>query len=219
MENNMKGFAIGVTLISFIMLFGFVYLLGKSTPSQEDNASILSIDNDDWVYGNRDSKVVLVEYADYECEACAAASPMVETIKAEYKDKIAFVVRYFPLPGHQYSKQSAYAVESAGKQGKYWEMNKLMFQNQIDWSGNPKSDEIFRGYAQDLGLNIEQFNADSDSAQTKEKVENDLKSGKDLNIQGTPTFFLNGRKIPTPRNIESFRKLLDEEIKKSSSTE
>lgn len=215
----MKGFAIGVTLISFIMLFGFVYLLGKSTPSQEDNASILSIDNDDWVYGNRDSKVVLVEYADYECEACAAASPMVETIKAEYKDKIAFVVRYFPLPGHQYSKQSAYAVESAGKQGKYWEMNKLMFQNQTDWSGNPKSDEIFRGYAQDLGLNIEQFNADTSSVQTKDRVDHDLKSGKDLNIQGTPTFFLNGRRIPTPRNIEAFRNLLDEEIKKSSTTE
>lgn len=205
-----------ILLIPFLMVVGLVYLVNNS---QKDDISVLNIDNDDWVYGKKDSKTVLVEYLDYECEACASVSPMVNTIKEEYKDRIAFVVRYYPLPSHRYSKQSAYAVESAGKQGKYWEMNKLMFENQSEWSGNPKSDEIFRSYAQDLGLNIEQFDSDSVSAQTKERVEHDLKSGNSLNIQGTPTFFLNGRKINTPRNLDSFRTVLDEEIKKSNTTQ
>lgn len=212
----MKTFIAVITLISLFILFGFISFLDKSTPSQDVIASILNIDNDDWVFGNKDSKVVLVEYLDYECEACARVSPMVEAVKEEYKEKVAFVVRYFPLPGHQYSKQSAYVVEAAGQQGKYWEMSKLMFNNQSKWSGNPKSSGIFENYAFDLGLNMEQFNSDITSVQIKERVAHDLKGGKELSIQGTPTFFLNGQKINTPQDISNFRTILDAEIKRLS---
>lgn len=112
-------------------------LAGKPVvPSVDGNVTIPNtITADDWVKGKKDSKVVLVEYSDFQCPACAAYFPMVEQVMDEYKDKVAFVYRHFPLISiHPYAEPMARASEAAGKQGKFWEMYQLIFKNQTAWS-------------------------------------------------------------------------------------
>lgn len=112
-------------------------LAGKPVvPSTEGNATIPNVVTaDDWVKGKKDSQVILVEYSDFQCPACAAYFPMIERVMDEYKDRVAFVYRHFPLTGiHPYAETMARASEAAGKQGKFWEMYQLIFKNQSVWS-------------------------------------------------------------------------------------
>lgn len=139
---------------------------------------------------------------------------MVKRLSEEYKDRVKFVVRYFPLPGHQNSMTSASAVEAAGKQGKYWEMHDIVFENQRDWGEKQNATpEIFEGYAKQLGLNFTKFQQDVTSQEVKNRIERDKNTGTKLGIQGTPTFFLNGKKIENPRGYEEFKKMLDDALK------
>lgn len=178
-----------------------------TTPKSESS----TVATDDWIKGNKDSKVVLVEYLDFECEACGAYYPVMKRLSEEYKDDVKFVVRYFPLPGHKNSMTSASAVEAAGRQGKYWEMHDIVFENQRDW-GEKKvaTPEIFEEYAKQLDLDLTKFQQDVTSQEVKNRIERDKNNGIKLGIQGTPTFFLNGKKIENPRGYEEFKKILDD---------
>lgn len=170
----------------------------------------LTVVSDDWVKGNKEEVVTLVEYLDFECEACGAYYPVVKRLSLEYKDRVKFVTRYFPLPGHKNSMTSASAVEAAGKQGKYWEMYDIVFENQKDWGENQSATpEIFERYAKKLGLDLVKFQQDVASQEVKNRIERDKNTGTKLGIQGTPTFFLNGKKIENPRGYEEFKKILD----------
>jgi len=124
---------------------------------------------------------------------------------------VKFVVRYFPLPGHKNSMTAASAVEAAGKQGKYWEMHDVVFENQRDWGEKQiATPVIFEGYAKQLGLDLTKFQQDVISQEVKSRIERDKNTGTTLGIQGTPTFFLNGIKIENPRGYEEFKKILDD---------
>ncbi len=174
---------------------------------------LLQIAPDDWIKGNKEAKITVIEYLDFECEACGAYYPLVKRLSEEYGDRVAFISRYFPLPGHKNSMTAARAVEAAGKQGKYWEMYDTLFQDQKSWSEKPKADaKIFEGYAEKIGLDMEVFKKDVDSKETKERIERDRKAADKLEAEGTPTFFLNGGKIENPRGYEDFKSLLEKEL-------
>jgi protein-disulfide isomerase len=125
----------------------------------------------------------------------------------EFGDKIAFVYRHFPLPYHQQADLAARTAESAGKQNKFWEMTDLLFTNQTAWADKNDAREKFISYAQSLGLDLNRFESDLDSAELKKEVENDYLSGAAI-VNSTPTFFLNGKKIQNPRSYEEFRNLI-----------
>ena len=201
-----------VILLAGLGIGGFIWYVSSQpvVPLSE----LLSLKADDWIEGNKDSKVIIVEYLDFECEACGAYYPLVKRLSEEYGDKVAFVTRYFPLPGHRNSITSALAVESAGKQGKYWEMYDIVFENQSAWGEKQITEPtIFKGYAQQLGLDMEKFNKDVVSKEVKGRINRDKSDGIKLNIQSTPTFFLNGKKIENPRGYEAFKKIIDESLK------
>ncbi len=202
-------------LLMIIGLIGGIFWYGSNKPETSTD-EILSVVSDDWVKGNKDAPITIVEYLDFECEACGAYYPVVKRLSEEYKDEVKFVVRYFPLPGHKNSMTSALAVEAAGKQGKYWEMHNILFENQRDWGEKQIPDpKIFEKYAQQIGLEINQYNKDIASRELRDRIERDRKSGQRLNIQGTPSFFLNGKKIENPRGYEDFKTLIQSEISKS----
>ncbi len=92
-------------------------------------------------------KAQLVEFLDFECESCRAAEPLVQQLKQEYGDRITFVHRYFPLPGHRNSGNAALAVEAAAAQGKYEQMAAKLFETQPQW-GNKQDSQSAR--VQDL---------------------------------------------------------------------
>ena len=164
---------------------------------ENDNPGILSTDH---VRGKRDSKVLVVEYADPQCPGCATMMPKMDAIYEKYKDKVAFVYRHYPIAGHQNAVSAAVAIEAAGKQGYFWEMLSAVFENRIDWiyeSGSDLSDayvSIFEDVAGKKG-DIGQFKNDLTSSALKNKVNNDKKLGQEDEITATPTVFVNGEMV------------------------
>lgn len=171
---------------------------------------------DDWTKGVKDAKVAIVEYSDFQCPACGAYYPIVEKVFAEYKDRISFTYRHFPLPQHQHAETMASASEAAGNQGKFWEMHAVIFEHQADWSSQDKAKarETVMGYAKDLGLDMTRFTTDLDSKETKDRVKHDRDVAVRSSINSTPTFYVNGKKIVPPQGYEGFKKLIDEELAK-----
>ncbi|MFF1385672.1 DsbA family protein [Arthrobacter sp. NPDC058288] len=158
-------------------------------------------------------KAQLVEFLDFECESCRAAEPLVAELKKEFGDRITFVNRYFPLPGHRNSGTAALAVESAAQQGKYEEMYAKMFETQAQWGEMQDSQApLFRTYAQELGLDMTAYDAAVADDKTIERIRKDVADGKALGVTGTPTFFLNGEKL-TLNTEDDFRQKLTDAVK------
>lgn len=161
-------------------------------------------------------KAQVVEFLDFECESCRAAEPLVEELKKEYGDRITFVHRYFPLPGHRNSGTAALAVEAAAQQGKYQEMAARLFETQPQWGEKQDSQAaLFRTYAQELGLDTAIYDAAVADQATKDRISQDVADGTALGVTGTPTFFLDGKKL-TLNTEAQFRQLLDEAARKKS---
>ena len=155
-------------------------------------------------------KAQLVEFLDFECESCRAAEPLVQELKQEYGDRITFVHRYFPLPGHRNSGTAALAVEAAAAQGKYEQMAAKLFETQSQWGEKQDSQAaLFRTFAQDLGLDLAAYDAAVADEATKERIRQDVTDGTALGVAGTPTFFLDGEKLVLNTEAEFRQKLTD----------
>lgn len=138
------------------------------------------------------------------------AVPDEERIRAEYEDRITFGIRYFPIPSHTNSTLAAQVVESASRQGKFVEMYKRMYETQSQWGESAESQEaLFRSYAQDLGLDMAQFESDLGSRGVRERVERDFEEGRRLGVQGTPTLFLNDVKLDQMPSYEQLKAQID----------
>ena len=188
-------------VIAVVTLGGLVALSSKDkldVSKVDINTVVTTGDYADRVIGNAASKVVLVEYADFQCGGCAAVAPSLKAIAETYKDQIAFVYRYFPLTTiHPNALISASAAEAAGLQGKFWEMHDLLFQNQTSWE-RLKAEQrgtTFEDYATQLGLNIDQFRIDIASKKVAAKIIYDRTIGGKAGVDATPTLFLNGTKV------------------------
>lgn len=142
------------------------------------------------------AEVTLVEFLDFECEVCGAVYPYVEQIREDYAGQIRFVQRYFPIPAHQNSMNAALAVEAAGMQGRYEDMYHRMFETQAEWGEQQESRApLFREFAVDLGLDMTAYDAAVADPATEVRVQSDFNAGIELGVQGTPTFFVDGRAV------------------------
>ncbi|HMQ96112.1 MAG TPA: thioredoxin domain-containing protein [Candidatus Saccharibacteria bacterium] len=152
----------------------------------------------DHVLGKADSKVLLFEYADYQCPGCAQSAPVIKQVAEKYKDKIGFVFRNFPIPSlHPNARAAAAAAEAAGLQNKYWEMHDVLFANQSAWQGLNANEraQTFTEYAVNLGLDKEKFAKDMTSQAVSKKIDFDQAIGKSRGVTGTPSLFINGKKV------------------------
>lgn len=195
-------------------LIGLSSLLRPASTITSEPSPVLAIAADDHVKGAATSTVVLVEYLDFECEACGAYYPLVKQLEQEYGDRVTFVARYFPLQGHRNGFPAALAAEAASRQGKFWEMHDLLFMRQKEWGEKQvATPEVFEGFAQEIGLNMEQFKTDVASPEVAARVKRDQDAGIELGVKSTPTFFLNGKRIQNPQGYEAFKTLLDAELR------
>ncbi|MFC9344099.1 DsbA family protein [Streptomyces sp. NPDC057020] len=161
----------------------------------------------------RRSELTVVEFLDFECEGCGAVHPVVERLRAEYGDRVTFVARYFPMPGHRNSTTAALAVEAAARQGGFEAMYGKLFATQKEWGEAKESKAaLFRTYAADLGLDLARYDAAVKAPATLERVEADQRDGLALGVQGTPTFFVDGVRIQTPGSYEGFKALIDSRL-------
>jgi len=199
------------TLVALFVGGGVLGMVKLASRQAKDTGAPITVDainSEDWVRGNPAAKVILIEYSDLQCPACAFYYPVLKKLEEEFGDKLAVVYRHFPLPIHQNAKPAAYAAEAAGRQGKFWEMHDLIFESQKEWKDRKDINDVMKGYAQRLNLNTDQFTADFTSKEIREKVEVAYRSAISLGLNSTPTFFLNGKKISNPRNYEDFRNVL-----------
>jgi protein-disulfide isomerase len=166
------------------------------------------------------AKVNIVEFGDYQCPGCGAVHPTLKQLLDGYKDNdnVNFVFRNFPLDFHPNARISAEAAEAASKQGKFWEMHDMLYERQAEWAELPDPSGKFSEYAGLLGMNLGDFNASVSQRMSKDVIQADVDDGKSLDVQGTPTFYINGTLFaPTPGRIpslEEFKTKIDEELAK-----
>jgi protein-disulfide isomerase len=164
--------------------------------------------------GSPNATVTLEEFADFQCPSCGAEHPVMKQIQGLYGSRIKFIFRNFPLPMHDKAYDAAVAAEAAGMQGKFWDMHNLLYTNQQVWSADPNYKQTFKGYAEKIGLDVDKWENDMAGMAPKSRISADMERGKFLNINSTPTLFINGKSVPYPdMNVATIQKLVDEELK------
>ncbi len=157
--------------------------------------------------GNADAPVTIVAFTDYQCPSCAAVHPELERLVKESGDKVRLVTRDFPLDQHVDAFKAAEAAEAAREQGKYWEYIRILMRNQ-----SMLSVDKLKAYAGELALDQTRFNAALDSGKFTESVQRDLEEGMRLGINGTPTIFVNGKRV-SARGYDELKASVEQALK------
>jgi len=152
--------------------------------------------------GPESAPLTIVEFADFQCPHCAQTAPMLDKIVESRKNEVRFAYKLYVLGKFPNSENAARAAVAAGKQGKFWEMHHLIFANQ-DNLGQQGLD----GMAKELGLDLGRFHADMQSPETAERIAKDRKLGEDLQIEGTPSIFINGRQFDGHQDLNDWLNL------------
>lgn len=187
-----------------------LYRLGQRIPQITPGELSVPVSASDHITGNPDSSTTLVEYADLQCPACGSYhNEILKKLVADEGTKFRFVFRYFPLRTiHKNADIAAQAAEAAGLQGKFWEMEDLLFERQNAWSDLSKAADTFAGYAKELGLDVGRFKIDIVSDSVKQKITTDENGGRAAGVNSTPTFYLNGKQIQNPQSYDAFKSLV-----------
>ncbi|MGC4113996.1 MAG: thioredoxin domain-containing protein [Myxococcales bacterium] len=160
--------------------------------------------------GPKAAKVTIVEWSDFQCPFCSRGANVAHEIMKAYPNDVKFVFRHQPLSFHPNAMPAAKAAMAAHKQGKFFEMHDKLFEGQKDLS--PAKYEQF---AQELQLNMAKFKADMESAEIADQIKKDSDYGNSVGANGTPTFFVNGRKIEGAQPFDEFKRTIDQEIKRA----
>ena len=198
-------------IIAFIIVAALLLFFGNSNKN-DDTIKTETLPIAEHFKGNENSQVVLMEFSDFQCPACAAYYSVLKDVLDEFGDDIKIVYKHFPLSIHRNAKLAAQAAEAAGAQGRFWEMHDKIFEGQKEWAEvfNPK--QVFIKYAEELSLDVELFKKDMVGAIAKNKVEKDLQEGKILGVSYTPYFILNGEQIENPKTLEEFKELIEKAL-------
>ncbi len=145
--------------------------------------------------GSLSSPVVLAEFSDFQCKSCAQAQGTLKDLLQQYKGKIRLVFRHYPLKTHKWADLAAKAAESAGVQGHFWEYHDLLFSLQSQWSHADDPMLFFVKYAEDMHLDVALFKDTMASEQVQKWIDQDRRDVKIQNVNMTPTFFVNQRRI------------------------
>jgi protein-disulfide isomerase len=156
--------------------------------------------------GNPQARVTVIEFTDFQCPSCAQQHPVVERIMKEFGDRVRLVVRDFPLSQHAEASKAAEAAEAAREQGKYWEYVAVLFRNQ-----SALGVDKLKQYATELGLDRAKFDASLDSGKFADKVQRDVMDGRKLGVNGTPTVYVNGKRV-SDRSYEALKATIESSL-------
>lgn len=163
------------------------------------------------VRGPADAKVTIVTFSDFQCPFCQRGAATMDEVLKAYPKEVKLVFKNLPLPFHDKAKPAARAALAAKKQGKFWEMHDLLFKNQQSFS-----DEGFAKFATDLGLDVEKFKADMASPDLDKAIDADAEQGRQLGVNGTPGFFVNGVLISGAQPLPAFKSVIDRWLKQGA---
>jgi len=166
----------------------------------------VSVD-DDPMKGNKNAKVTIIEFTDYQCPFCGRARPTINQVLDTYGKKVHYVLRDFPLDFHPQAKKASEAAHCAGDQEMYWEYSDILWKNQ-----RALDEANLKKYAKQLKLVQEEFDQCLDSGKYTKEVEKDMADGVKAGVTGTPSFFINGQMLTGARPFEQFKEIIDLEI-------
>jgi len=190
--------------ILMVVVLGLMYYINET---EVDPSRVYEVDlGPNPPRGNAQSSIVLVEFSDFQCPFCKKSLPVIERLLDSYD--VSFYYRNFPLPMHENSFIAAQAAQCANDQGKFWEYHDVLFENQ-----NFLSKPLLGQYAEEIGLDVEEFDSCLNSGKYTDFVEQEIKIGESLKITGTPTFFVNGKKV-VGVDESLLRKYIEEELAK-----
>lgn len=198
MEKNTK-VIIGVAFFLIIILLFFIFF---STFNPGNENEIVNV-NTGLIEARGNGTIEIIEFSDFQCPICGEQEPILKQVLDNFGDKIRLYYRQFPLSIHKNSFEAALASMCAEEQGKFWEYHDLLFENQIALDKTS-----LKNYAEQLDLNLEQFDSCFDKEKYKKEIKNDIKEGKQAGVKGTPTFFINGKRIEGFRDFEFFKELI-----------
>jgi protein-disulfide isomerase len=155
-------------------------------------------------FGPDNAKVTIVEFSDFQCPFCTRAASVVQQIREKYGYKVRVVFRQYPLPMHAEARLAAQAALAAHQQGKFWEYHDLLFKNQRSLQRASLEE-----YAKQASLDVERLKKGLNDPLLEAAVDADVKLGEEVNVNGTPTIFINGKRVPNPTEFEPVAKLID----------
>lgn len=193
MKTSVKTIIITLAVLILLGIAAIVYALAQrgEQPADRSGETVASTSHvlDD---GGPDA-VVLVEFLDFECPPCGAFHPIVDDLRETYDGEITYVVRHFPLPIHVNATPAALAAEAAAQQDRFEDMYDRLFETQGQWVGAEReTPEVFRSLAEELGLDMAEYDAAIADPTTLTRIEQDKTEGAALGVQSTPSFFLDG---------------------------
>jgi protein-disulfide isomerase len=196
MKTSFKAVIITLAAVVVLGIGGIVYALNQRAAAPAGDAETIRSDTHVLDEGGADA-VTVVEFLDFECPSCGAFYPIVEDLREKYDGEITYAVRYFPLPGHVNSTQAALAAEAAAQQGRFEDMYDALFTTQSQWGMKvtEESPELFRAFAEEIGLDMAAYDAAIADPATLERVRSDKADGEALGVQSTPTFFVDGEML------------------------
>lgn len=157
--------------------------------------------------GPEDAKITIIEYSDFECPFCQRAEITVKQVLEEYKGRVRLVYKNYPLSFHNNAKNAAEAAECANEQGRFWEYHGKLFENRLELGKNS-----LKKYAEELGMDMEEFNSCFESGKYKAEVESDMEEGDKLGIDGVPVFFINSEPLVGAQPLEAFKAVIDRKL-------
>ena len=179
----------------------------RNQPLTPEQQAAIAADNAP-SFGPKDAKVTVVEFSDFECPYCVRAAKVTEQLRKEYGDKIRFVFRQFPLSFHKNAKPAAEASLAAHAEGKFWEYHDVLFENA------KKLDEAsLVQYATKTGVDANKVKTALEADTYAAAVERDMKLGEEVAVSGTPTMFVNGKRVANPTDFKAVSAAIEEELK------
>jgi protein-disulfide isomerase len=200
MKTPVKATLVTTAVVVVLVVAALIYVLVNQSqaapPSSGDGSSSAQLvrENSHVLDDGGEGAVTVVEFLDFECEACGSFYPIVEDLREQFAGEITYVVRYFPLPGHFNSKNAAIAAEAAAQQDRFEDMYHRLFETQAEWGEAQESRaDLFRDFAEELGLDMAAYDAAVADPSTTERVDQDFEEGRALGVSSTPTFFVDGK--------------------------
>ncbi len=166
--------------------------------------------------GPADAPVTIEFFSDMQCPQCARYEPMVKSVRTEFGDKTRFVIRHFPLSGHEHAMLAACAAEAAANQHKFWEMVEALYKTQWMWARAPAPRTIFMDQAKSVGLDVDQFQKDLDDDALRERIGADQEHARAVGVKTAPSVVINGYNLPNSEfNENGFRAAIKDALAKA----
>lgn len=204
-----RKFLLGGTLGAVVLAFIIGAVLVSSNSSQPSSGLVKEYTP---ILGPKDAPVTIVEFLDPECESCAAFYPAVKNLLSLYPNEVRLAVRYMLYHGN--SLLAALATEAAGRQGKYWEMQSILFERADIWSHRRNPQNLaFEAFAEEVGLDLRLFRQDMNDSHLRARIIRDFEEGKAIGVKGTPTFFVNGKQL-VRLSYYDLRQMIEAELRR-----